>query len=206
MIRFIHGELAGVEDGVIYIEAAGVGYGIHVPQTVLSMLPAIGSELRVYTYFKLSQDGSCDLYGFLSPEDRSMFTMLLTVSGVGPKGALGLLSVMTPDALRLAIVSGDTKAISRAPGVGSKTAQRMVLELKDKIDAAGVFGELLENGSSGSVPAGSLNSQKQEAVEALIALGYSNQEAVRAVKKVENADTMNADEILKKSLKNLAFL
>ena len=140
-----------------------------------------------------------------------MFTMLLTVSGIGPKGALGILSSLTPDDLRMAIVTGDSKAISRAPGVGNKTAQRVVLELKDKLDASEVFSSALDHGHGGAAAvdagaaAGVYGAQK-EAVEALVALGYSNVEASRAVKKVELSEGMTVDQILKASLKNLNFL
>ena len=140
-----------------------------------------------------------------------MFTMLLTVSGIGPKGALGILSALTPDDLRMAIVTGDSKTISRAPGVGNKTAQRVVLELKDKLDATEVFSSTLDHGHGGGAAvdagaaAGVYGAQK-EAVEALVALGYSNVEASRAVKKVELSEGMTVDQILKASLKNLNFL
>ena len=148
MIHFIHGTLSDVAEGLVVVEAAGVGYGIHVPATVIGALPPIGEDIKIYTYFSLTQNG-VDLYGFLSQEDRAMFTMLLTVSGIGPKGALGILSALTPDDLRMAIVTGDSKAISRAPGVGNKTAQRVVLELKDKLDASEVFSSALDHGQGG---------------------------------------------------------
>lgn len=210
MIHFIHGTLSDVAEGLVVVEAAGVGYGIHVPATVIGALPPIGEDIKIYTYFSLTQNG-VDLYGFLSPEDRAMFTMLLTVSGIGPKGALGILSALTPDDLRMAIVTGDSKAISRAPGVGNKTAQRVVLELKDKLDATEVFSSALDHGHGGGTAveagaaAGVYGAQK-EAVEALVALGYSNVEASRAVKKVELSEGMTVDQILKASLKNLNFL
>lgn len=210
MIHFIHGTLSDVAEGLVVVEAAGVGYGIHVSASVIGALPPIGEDIKIYTYFSLTQNG-VDLYGFLSQEDRAMFTMLLTVSGIGPKGALGILSALTPDDLRMAIVTGDSKAISRAPGVGNKTAQRVVLELKDKLDASEVFSSALDHGHGGAAAvdagaaAGVYGAQK-EAVEALVALGYSNVEASRAVKKVELSEGMTVDQILKASLKNLNFL
>lgn len=210
MIHFIHGTLSEVEEALIVVEAAGVGYGIRVSATVIGALPPIGEDLKIYTYFSLTQNG-VELYGFLTRQDREMFMMLLTVSGIGPKGALGILGALTPDDLRMAIVTGDSKAISRAPGVGAKTAQRVVLELKDKLDATEVFSTALDHGQSSVVAgdagalAGVYGAQK-EAVEALVALGYSNVEASRAVKKVELREDMTADQILKASLKNLTFL
>lgn len=210
MIHFIHGILSDVAEGLVVVEAAGVGYGIHVPASVIGALPPIGEDIKIYTYFSLTQNG-VDLYGFLSSEDRAMFTMLLTVSGIGPKGALGILSALTPDDLRMAIVTGDSKAISRAPGVGNKTAQRVVLELKDKLDATEVFSSALDygHGAGAAVDAGAaagVYGAQKEAVEALVALGYSNVEASRAVKKVELSEGMTVDQILKASLKNLNFL
>ncbi len=209
MIHFIRGSLSEVADGLVVVEAAGVGYGIRVPASVIGALPPRGSEVKIHTYFSVTQNG-VELYGFLTPEDRTMFTMLLTVSGIGPKGALGILSALTPDELRMAIVSGDSKSIARAPGVGSKTAQRVVLELKDRLDAAEVFHTALEHGGDASAPgigapAGVYGVQK-EAVEALVALGYSNAEAARAVKKAEPQDDMTVDQLLKAALKQLNFL
>ncbi len=208
MISFIHGELAEIQDGMIVVEASGVGYGIRVPATLIGALPSIGEEVKIYTYFSVTQNG-VELCGFLTPEDREMFTMLLTVSGVGPKGALGILSAMAPDDLRMAIVTGDSKAISRAPGVGSKTAQRIVIDLKDKLDATEVFNTALDSGSgrdavvSGNV---AMHNAAKEAVEALVALGYSQMEAGSAVKKVDVTKDMTVDQILKASLKFLNFL
>lgn len=210
MISFIHGELAEVQDGMIVVEASGVGYGIRVPATLIGKLPSIGEEVKIYTYFSVTQNG-VDLCGFWTPGDREMFTMLLTVSGVGPKAALGILSALTPDDLRMAIVTGDSKAISRAPGVGSKTAQRIVLDLKDKLDATEVFSSALDHGAEGSGVVSSAgaavsHSAAKEAIEALVALGYSEMEAGKAVRKVEITQDMTVDQILKLSLKNLSFL
>ena len=200
MIRFVHGALREKSENFIIVEAGGIGYGIHVPATALSALPGISEEVMIYTYFRVnSQDGSMDLFGFLTPEDREMFTMLLSVNGVGPKAAMGVLS--------MAIVTSDAKAISRAPGVGSKTAQRIVLELKDKLDAQAVFNTALEHGSTGN-DAGTpvLKNTAKDAVDALIALGYTAMEANRAVQKVAITEDMTVNQILKASLKNLNTL
>ena len=208
MIRFVHGALREKSENFIIVEAGGIGYGIHVPATALSALPGISEEVMIYTYFRVnSQDGSMDLFGFLTPEDREMFTMLLSVNGVGPKAAMGVLSVISPDDLRMAIVTSDAKAISRAPGVGSKTAQRIVLELKDKLDAQAVFNTALEHGSTGT-DAGTpvLKNTAKDAVDALIALGYTAMEANRAVQKVAITEDMTVNQILKASLKNLNTL
>lgn len=204
MIAYLAGRLADIEEDRIVVECSGVGYGVRVPLSMLERLPAVGSQVKVYTYLQVKEDG-IGLYGFLSKGDLKMFRQLLGVSGIGPKGALGVLSSLTPDALRLAIVSGDAKAISRAQGIGSKTAQRLILELKDKIGseellaAAPAFAE-------GPLAGGPASGAGREAVDALVALGYSASEAARAVKQVEITDAMSAEDVLKASLKHLAFL
>ena len=128
MISYVKGILAGVEEDTIVVEAGGLGFGIHVPLSLLEQLPAVGTELTVYTYFQVRED-AMTLYGFLARQDREMFGQLIGVNGIGPKAALGILSVLRPDQLRMAIVSGDAKAIAKAPGVGNKTAQRVILDL-----------------------------------------------------------------------------
>ncbi len=144
------------------------------------------------------------LYGFLNRQDLQMFKQLISVNGIGPKGALGILSALDPDDLRRAIVSGDAKAISKAPGVGAKTAQRIILDLKDKIDIA----EILPSGFAmqGNEPALSGSGVAGEAMEALAALGYSAVEAGKAVRKVEVTESMTVEDVLKASLKHLAFI
>ena len=131
MISYIKGALGAVEDDVIVVETGGIGLAVHVPLSLLEELPALGEEVTVYTYFQVRED-AMTLYGFLHRQDREMFKQLIGVNGIGPKGALGILSIMRPDDLRIAIVSGDAKAISKAPGIGAKTAQRLILDLKDK--------------------------------------------------------------------------
>lgn len=206
MISFVHGRLCEIEENAIVVEAGGIGYGIRVPATVLPQLPSVGEEVRIYTYFSVREDGQ-SLYGFLFREDREMFRQLITVSGIGPKGALGILSVLRPDDLRLAVMTGDAKSISRAPGIGPKTAQRVILELKDKIDAAGVLGQGLGVDASelGGAAAGGLSEHGGpvlEAIDALTALGYSRVEAGRAVRKLQLTEEMSAGEILKLALRS----
>ncbi len=206
MIRFVRGILREVNEGLVVLEAAGLGYGIRVPLSVLPELPSIGQELQMYTYLSVRED-AMELFGFLTAEDREMFVQLLSVSGVGPKGALGILSVLRPDALRFAIVSGDSKAIQAAPGIGKRTAERVILDLKDKVDAAEIPGVNAAGGSAaeGASGFGKMRSAAQEAAEALVALGYSAGEAERAVSRVELTDDMTADDVLKQSLRHLAF-
>lgn len=208
MIQFVHGILTEIAEGYIVVEASGVGYGIFVPATVLAQLPSAGEEVKIYTHFSVREDGQ-SLYGFLYREDREMFRQLLSVNGIGPKGALGILSVLRPDDLRMAIVTGDAKSISRAPGIGAKTAQRVILDLKDKIDANAVLSgfSAAETAGGGSLPdAAGLSSGSgpaAEAIDALAALGYSRIEAGRAVRKLDITENMTTEEILKKALRGL---
>ena len=207
MISYIKGPLTAIEEDVIVVEAGGVGMGIHVPLSVLDRLPGIGREVTVYTYFQVRED-AMSLYGFLNRQDREMFRQLIGVNGVGPKAALGILSVMTPDDLRMAIVTGDAKAISRAPGIGPKTAQRLILDLKDKVSMEEVLGNLAlpyDQGAAVSPGIAVMGEAAKEAVQALVALGYSNVEANKAVKQVEVTETMTAEDVLKASLRYLSF-
>ena len=209
MISYIKGALGAVEDDVIVVETGGIGLAVHVPLSLLEELPALGEEVTVYTYFQVRED-AMTLYGFLHRQDREMFKQLIGVNGIGPKGALGILSVMRPDDLRIAIVSGDAKAISKAPGIGAKTAQRLILDLKDKVDLEEVmmssFGGGKENSSDAGASAVGMAASAKEAVAALTALGYTGMEASKAVKKVEITENMSVEDILKASLKHLSFL
>lgn len=202
MISYIKGPLVDIWEDTIVVEAGNIGYRIFVPQSVLETLPGTGSQVTIYTHFQVRDDGM-NLYGFLNRQDLAMFRMLIGVNGIGPKGALGILSVLRPDELRLAIVSADAKAISRAPGVGSKTAQRVILDLKDKIKHE----DLLPGGFIPEIQTtwkSAMDGAAQEAVDALAALGYSVAEAVRAVQKVEITEGMKVEAVLKASLKHLA--
>ena len=175
VISYIRGPLEEKREDSVVVEAGNIGYRIFIPSSVLGELPGLGEEVKIYTYFSVREDGM-SLYGFLSKQDLEMFRQLIGVNGVGPKSALGILSALKPDVLRMAVLSGDAKAISKAPGVGAK------MEF------------------SGMAEAG------KEAVEALTALGYSASEAQTAVKKVTITETMTSEDVLKGALKHLAFL
>lgn len=202
MISYVKGPLVDIFEDTVVIEAGNIGLEIHVPLSVLDRLPGIGMEAVLYTYFQVREDGMC-LYGFLNRQDLQMFRQLISVSGIGPKGALGVLSALSPDDLRVAIISGDAKAISKAPGIGVKTAQRVILDLKDKIDMAAVLPAQYAAEEGTALTAGGVAG---EAAGALIALGYSTAEANRAVRQVEVNDGMTVEDVLKASLKHLAFL
>ena len=206
MISYVKGRLSAVEEDRIIVEAGPVGLAVHVPLSLLDELPRVGEEILVHTYFQVRED-AMTLYGFLHKQDRDMFRQLLGVSGIGPKAALGILSAMKPDALRLAILAGDVKAISKAPGVGSKTAQRLILDLKDKMPLEASLYALGESAPGGeALPAAGLDEARKEAVEALLALGYTQGEAAGAVRRVESREDMTAEDVLKASLKYLTFL
>ncbi|MDE6949697.1 MAG: Holliday junction branch migration protein RuvA [Lachnospiraceae bacterium] len=198
MYAYFKGKIAAKEFDLAVLEVNGIGYNIRISADTSSLLPAVGEEVKLYTYTSVREDAIA-LYGFLTKDDLDMFKLLIGVNGIGPKGGQSILSVMTPDDLRFAIVSGDAKMIAKAPGIGAKTAQRIILDMKDKVsleDTLHSAGEetRMESSASDSV---------REAVEALTALGYGMTEAARAVKEVKDAEQMTVEEILKASLKYL---
>lgn len=201
MISYVKGELIETSYDQIVIETGGIGYNIMIPGLDYALLPAIGSEIKVYTYFAVREDAML-LFGFLDRDEKEMFKMLLNVSGIGPKNAMAILSALSPDDLRFAILQQDAKAISKAPGVGSKSAQRIILELKDKIHLEDAFEKKAQKASDSStnVPH---TSAMDEAVMALTALGYGSTESLKAVAKVEITEDMKTDQILSLALKHL---
>ena len=142
MIAYIKGELAATDVDTVVVEAGGLGYEIYVPASVYEGLPALGAQVRLHTYLHV-REGGIQLFGFLDRDSLEVFKLLITVSGIGPKGALGVLSVISPNELRFAILADDAKTISRAPGIGAKTARKLILELKDKLHPEDVFGRQL---------------------------------------------------------------
>ena len=165
----------------IVIENQGIGYRIYIPLSVLEELPSVGEPVTIHTYLNVRED-AMQLFGFLSREDLEMFELLITVNGIGPKAALGILSSMSAGDIRFAIISEDAKTIAKAPGIGAKTANKLILELKDKI-AGESMGLLSET--------------------ALVVLGYPKTEAAKAVRAVENAAERDVEELLKESLKHI---
>ncbi len=205
MIQFVRGILDTVSENQIVVENQGIGFGILVPLSVVSALPQTGNEVKIYTYMHVRED-AMQLFGFLTKDELAMFQLLITVSGIGPKGALGILSVMDADALRFAILADDAKSISKAPGIGVKTAGRLILELRDKVDFEDAIEGALDRGemnAAGRSSAGENGAAANEAIQALVALGYSSAEAVKAVKKVAAAPDQTVEDILKAALKNL---
>ena len=205
MIQFVRGILDTVSENQIVVENQGIGFGILVPLSFVSALPQTGNEVKIYTYMHVRED-AMQLFGFLTKDELAMFQLLITVSGIGPKGALGILSVMDADALRFAILADDAKSISKAPGIGVKTAGRLILELRDKVDFEEAIEGALDRGemnAAGRSSAGENGAAANEAIQALVALGYSSAEAVKAVKKVAAAPDQTVEDILKAALKNL---
>lgn len=204
MFSYIKGELTEASADSIVVEAGGIGYGIAVPGALLDSLPPLGTQVKVYTHLYVKED-LVALYGFFTKEDLRIFRLLLGVSGIGPKGALAVLSAIPPDELRFAVLAGDVKSISRAPGIGTKTAQRLIIELKDKLDIQEAFEIRAAHEAAGAAAGKDMpgEDQRSEAVQALAALGYSLSDATRAVRKVANAKEMSAEDIIKEALKNL---
>lgn len=200
MIAFVKGSLAEVELDRVIIDVGGVGYNVFVSSYTISRLPLEGNEVKLYTYLNVKED-LMQLYGFLSKDELRIFKLLIGVNGIGPKGGLGILSYLTPDDLRFAVMSNDVKAISAAPGIGKKTAEKLILELKDKLGSI----EPEEVTTSESVTRNVSFSREiqTEAVQALVTLGYGSTEALRAVTNVMTEQEESVEEILKKALKFL---
>lgn len=203
MISFVKGELCEIRENCIVVELNGIGYEIFTPMSTIDKLPGVGSTVKIHTYMYVRED-ALSLYGFLTPDDLYVFKLLITVNGIGPKGALGILSVMTPNDLRFAVLSDDAKSISKAPGIGSKTASKLILELKDKLKLEDAF-ELRMQQSIDAMNGltGDESDIRNEAIQALVALGYSNTEATKAVHAVKVKAGMSVEDILKASLKHI---
>mgnify|MGYP003371827858 CR=1 FL=1 len=203
MYAYIKGILTDMSEDTVVVEAGGIGYNIHTTGQTFDYLPSVGEEVKLYTYLNVREDAMV-LYGFLTKDDLRVFKLLLGVSGIGPKGALAILSVMTTDDLRFAVLGEDAKAIARAPGVGAKTAQRLILELKDKFSLEDAFEQKLAH--TNEAAAEGMKGVKNEAVAALVALGYSSSEALQAIGKVEITEGADVEDVLKAALKNMAFM
>ncbi len=204
MIQFIRGELVLQEEDKILVDVGGVGYGIFMSGNAMAKLPPQGKEVRVYTYLSVKED-SMQLYGFLTRDDLKVFKLLIGVNGIGPKGGLAILSVLSPDDLRFAVMANDAKAISKAPGIGKKTAEKIILELKDKLSIEDALDHAVSKDTLVSGAVGYNNEVMSEAIQALVALGYGNTEALKAVKQVEITEDMGVNEVLKMALKYMVM-
>ena len=201
MIAFVRGTAVDMTENSVIVEAGGIGYEIYMTGTDLSQIH-MGEEVKIHTYFNVRED-AMQLYGFRSKDDLQMFKLLLGVNGVGPKAAVGVLAGITADELRFAILSDDVKTLSKAPGIGKKTAQKLILELKDKMKLEDAFEiKLAHEQEKASAGLGEVSDGRQEAVEALVALGYSSTDALRAVRKVTDVAPDDVEGLLKAALKN----
>lgn len=198
MISYIRGELVSVEEEKAIVDVGGVGYGIFMPAQSMGKLPPIHSEVKLHTYLHIKED-AMQLYGFLTRDDLKVFKLVIGVSGIGPRGALNILSNLSADDLRFAVLSNDVKAISAAQGIGKKTAEKLIIELKDKLSMDDVLEHIA---AEEDVVSGVQNNSVQaEAVQALVALGYGNTEALRAVRQAEVMPDSSVEDILKQALR-----
>lgn len=197
MYYYIKGTVAAKGEGYVVIDAAGVGYMIYTP--TLEKAPGIGSETVIYTYLNVRED-VMELYGFVTEEEKKLFLQLISVSGVGPKAGLAILSAASPAQIMMSIISGDTKVLTKAQGVGPKAAKRIILELKDKLDPAalGIDGD---EGIVTDAPAEPIMDSKAEAMSALVVLGYSAADARSALTSLDGQ--LSVEELIKKALAKL---
>jgi len=202
MISYIKGELADITENYAVVEVGGIGYEVYMPSTTIMGLPAIGSSIKLYTYLHVRED-AISLYGFKSKDDLEMFRLLITVNGIGPKGALAILSAISADDIRFAVLAEDVKTLSKAPGIGSKTAGKLILELKDKLKLETVFEQRLKNQEAKSTAVSVVAQKKEEAIQALTVLGYSASDALKIVNQVDITEDMTSEEILKLCLKRI---
>ena len=201
MIAYLKGTLEETGEDYLVLEVNGIGYQVKTPGRVLEAVSGIGSTIMLHTYTYVRED-TLALYGFLTRDDLSMFQLLLGVSGVGPKGALGILSLFSAGELRMAILSQDAKAIAKAPGIGAKTAQRMLIDLKGKVSFEDTFGGAQEEVVA-AMTGDNYSQARNDAMEALTALGYSASESLKAVSAVAITEEMDSEAILKAALKKL---
>lgn len=197
MIYNVRGTLTYTDINYAVVECGGVGFKCFVSITTLKELPPLGKEANLYTYLAVRED-AMDLFGFATQQELDAFKLLITVSGVGPKAAMAVLSVLPPDRLSIAVSSGDVKSIQSAQGVGKKTAERIVLELKDKM-----LGIAPSNAAAvQSIQAVASNSDAQEAVEVLVSLGFNQSDAATVVGAMDKG--LSVDDMIRKGLKQLS--
>ena len=196
MIGFVEGIIEYIDVDKIVVNNNGVGYNVFMPASQIDTLN-VDETVRVFTYLNVRED-AMQLFGFLTRDDLEVFKLLITVNGIGPKGGLAVLSTITTDDLRVAVISEDAKAISKAPGIGAKTAQKVIIELKDKLNLEDVLEPKLDANFQVNV-----NNSMSEAVMALVALGYSQADAYRAVKSIDNIEELDVENVIKMALKKI---
>lgn len=199
MIAYLVGTVAEVSEDNIVVELNGMGFNVRVPYGYGFK---VGSEIKVHTYTYVKED-AFQLFGFETKDQLELFKKLITVNGIGPKGALAILSVMNANDLRFVIYSQDASAIAKAPGIGKKTAERVILDLKDKVKLEDVTALPGAGEAENGLIADNFEAARKEAIDALAALGYGISEAAKAVSKVSVTEDSTTEEILKMALKNL---
>ena len=204
MIYYVAGMLAAKSERSVVVDHQGVGLEILVPESVLDAMPVVGSDVKIYTFFHVKEDGM-QLFGFLTEQDKALFQQLITVNGIGPKGGLAIMGALSSDEIRMAILSDDAKTIAMAPGIGPKTAKKLILELKDKIDLEAALQDVRDPEDAGASARSSSakNDIVVDTVDALTALGYSPTDAMRAVRAVPLTEDMTVEELLKLTLRNM---
>ncbi|MCM1497361.1 MAG: Holliday junction branch migration protein RuvA [Clostridium sp.] len=203
MIGYIKGSVEGILADSMILENNGIGYQIYTSGMVLNNLPDMHQEIKIFTYLHVREDELL-LFGFPTTSELDTFKRLISVNGIGPKAALAILTVLSVQELTLAVMAGDTKAITKANGVGAKGANRVIMELKDKLTLDDVFAQ--DNGAVYAAAAAGESSGSdsvQDTVLALVSLGYSEFEALKAIKQVDGAENMEADALLKAALKKV---
>ena len=212
MISYIRGDVLFRNEASVVIDVNGIGYEVFVPNNVMGAIERAQGQVELYTYLQVKEDGIA-LFGFGSRQDLNTFKLLITVNGIGPKGALGLMSYMTTKDLILAVLADDAKAIAKAPGIGAKTAGKLILELKDRFKLEDTLSGGIDPGFAATAAAyaaeqtasvsedDGLSAMKNEAVQALTALGYSSSEALKAVRSVPIEEGMTVEKFLKAALK-----
>lgn len=201
MIAFIKGTLAEVKENIAVIENNGIGYNVYITGRDAGQLVRTGMEVLLHTYMDVRED-AIRLFGFLSKDDLETFRLLLKVNGIGPKAAIGVLTAISAVDLRFAVLADDIRAISAAPGIGKKTAQKLVLELKDKFSLEDAFEQKLAENME--IVSAAPNDNQGEAVQALVALGYAGSDALKAVKAANITADMSTEDILKAALKHIS--
>ena len=206
MFAYIRGTLSDIDGNIVIIENNGMGYCLSSSANTIRQLPALGSEVKLNTKL-IPKEDSLTLYGFYEKEELKMFELLLSVSGIGPKGALAILSNMTVSDIQFAVAGGDSKAFAAAPGVGKKTAERVIIDLKDKVDIIGAFeAKMTSELSGGSKKSAPVTTVKEEVLEALVSLGYSASNAARALDKMTITESTTTEQLLSDTLKQMSFL
>lgn len=196
MLAYIKGILDTKAKGMVIVDVGGLGYKIFMSDTSIEKLGNIGEQVKIHTYYKVRED-DISIYGFNTKEELRMFELMISVSGIGSKTALVVLSILTPEDFAIAVVSNDVKTITKVPGIGAKSAQRMILELKDKLKAEAIEGEIHENNKA--IKKQQNNENVDEAITALQVLGYLRKDIEKALEKIDLTD-LSLEDIIKKGL------